>query len=149
VNLQHLYNQFLWDLQIFFEFSSLPKGSYIIRITSSLSSALHTWTTSDSNINLQSHGTHLQLNFSAQLRQEAQEITSTPIFALILACCVIVGLFYTESFITLVSNIRSGKISSIKSTPVPTTSASDVNEWLPASYTITKGFNNKNQAQKQ
>jgi hypothetical protein len=95
----------------FFEFSSLLKGRYVVRVGNSLSSEVYSISTVDKNLELQTPITYVQLSFNATVHnREITELTSTPIVALVFGIFALVLIFYYQSIIELIQSFGKSEV---------------------------------------
>jgi len=98
----------------FFEFSSLVKGRYFIRLVSALSPQMYSINASEQAIDLFSPVTHIHMSFTATLRdREVNELTSTPLFSLAFGVVIIIAIFNHAALIQLYQSLLKGKDGSV------------------------------------
>jgi len=115
----------------FFEFSSLGKGTYVVKLTSSLSTSIYKFSTVEKSVSL-NNSQHLTLDFVAATHQEAHDITPTPFFGLIFGLGLLFVIYNWKSVYQMIQTYQdTGSVR--KPTPRRTTQeeANTAFEYLP------------------
>lgn len=81
----------------FFEFPLLPKGTYILKMRSSLPRQHYKYDLPQKTVDLGVNSQHVSLSFSAKYNEEIQDVSNTPLWVVLLAFSgVLAAIFYPE-----------------------------------------------------
>eukprot|EP01090_Pellita_catalonica_P001801 TRINITY_DN11535_c0_g1_i1.p1 TRINITY_DN11535_c0_g1~~TRINITY_DN11535_c0_g1_i1.p1 ORF type:complete len:664 (+),score=123.36 TRINITY_DN11535_c0_g1_i1:290-1993(+) len=93
----------------FFDFPSLDKGRYLVRLHTLLSSRKYSFTISDVHVDLQ-ETQHVQIHFSAVPQNVTREIAQTPIYAVLVGAAIVFGGLYWQSLSRFFVRVSAGDL---------------------------------------
>jgi len=137
----------------FFDFSSLAKGKYILKLHTTLSPQMYTFQLPEEVITFDQStvgsGVHVKLNFTATVNQAGHDVTATPFFGLVFAVILFFSVLNYQTILDFIQTKRQAQVATKKK--VVSSPQDAASEWLPASITNkkiqkksnTKGNNNQ------
>ena len=121
----------------YFEFTNLEKDNYLIKVKSTLNNKLYKYEEPETKVTIQDNNVNVKIQFETTQHLESQELSSAPIFAILIGVTIIIFTFYFNEAVDLIKDIKSGNLFNKKKT-YSSDSDSNVNDWLPSSLTQKK-----------